>query len=128
MTDTVREVHGVRMLSLAEDGAPIADEAAATELVGRVFEHDATWVVVPVSRLDPRFFQLSTGLAGQVVQKLVNYRIKLAVIGDISGYLAASNPLRDYVRETNRGRDTWFLADLSELDGRLAAAGPGSAA
>ncbi|HEY0688089.1 MAG TPA: DUF4180 domain-containing protein, partial [Kribbella sp.] len=74
----------------------------------------------------PEFFQLRTGVAGAIVQKFVQYRTGLAVVGDIAAYLAASDTFQDWVRETNRGRHIWFVADLAELEQRLTTArGPG---
>lgn len=55
------------------------------------------------------------------MQKFTSYRIRLAVVGDISAHVAARAALRDLVLESNRGRRTWFVADLDELDTRLAA-------
>ena len=74
---------------------------------------------MPVTRLDGRFFSLRTGVAGAIVQKLVQYRRRLAVVGDISGYVAGSNALRDLVYESNRGRQAWFVADRPALDSKL---------
>ena len=76
-------------------------------------------VAIPAERLDDRFYQLSTGVAGEIMQKFVNYRIRLAVVGDISTHVAGSGALRDLVRETNKGNHVWFVNDLQELDGRL---------
>jgi hypothetical protein len=48
----------------------------------------------------------------------VNYGLRLAVVGDISEPLADSEALRDFVRESNRGRQVWFVADVAGLAGR----------
>ncbi len=53
------------------------------------------------------FFDLRTGLAGEVLQKFVNYRCKFAVIGDFSAY--PSTALRDFIRECNRGSHIFFV-------------------
>jgi hypothetical protein len=53
------------------------------------------------------------------MQKFVNYRMRLVVLGDISGYVASSTALRDLVYESNQGSQVWFVADLDELDARL---------
>ncbi|WP_173079631.1 DUF4180 domain-containing protein [Phytohabitans rumicis] len=118
---TLDEVHGVRVFAFAPDGPPVRD---AMELVAAAFEHDAEFLVVPAERLAPEFFTLSSGVAGEFLQKLVNYRLRLAVIGDISAHVAASNALRDFVRETNRGRQAWFLETRADLATRLAAPTP----
>lgn len=117
---TVRELHGTTVLVLPADGPPIAGEADALDLVAAASGSDAALVAVPVERFDERFFTLSTGVAGAVLQKLVQYRTRLAVVGDVAGHVERSSALRDLVRECNRGRDTWFVADLEELAGRLA--------
>jgi len=76
-------------------------------------------VAVPVSRFDESFFRLRSGLAGEIMQKFVNYQVRLVVVGDISAQVAASTALRDLVTESNRGRHIWFVDDLDELADRL---------
>jgi len=118
--DTVRDLHGIRVLITAADGPKLASESDSQTFLSAAWEHDAAMVAIPVSRLDAAFFQLSTRLAGAVLQKFVNYRVRLAVIGDVSEWSAASNALRDFIVEANRGRSTWFVADIDELSRRLA--------
>ncbi|WP_443089398.1 DUF4180 domain-containing protein [Yinghuangia sp. ASG 101] len=55
------------------------------------------------------------------MQKFAAYRIGLAVIGDITDHTAASTSLRDFVRESNQGRQLWFLPDTDALRARLTA-------
>ena len=51
-------------------------------------------LVLDEKQLSPDFFDLKTGLAGQVLQKFVNYRTKLAVIvRDPAGYGARFSEL-----------------------------------
>ena len=52
---------------------------------------------------------------------MVNYRLKFAVLGDISEHVAASDALRDFVYESNNGRQIWFLPDEQALEQRLTA-------
>lgn len=116
---TVSDLHGTRVLVLSEDGPLVASEQDTVDLLGEMFGLGAWLVAVPVSRLPESFFSLRSGVAGAIVQKLVNYRRRLAVVGDIGSYLAASEALRAYVVEANRGRDVWFVGSVSELEGRL---------
>ncbi|MEV4249064.1 DUF4180 domain-containing protein [Streptosporangium canum] len=74
---------------------------------------------VPATRLDERFFSLGSRFAGELMQKVVNYRLKPAVVGDISAHLAASSALRALVGESNRSDHVWFVPDLDALDARL---------
>ena len=80
-------------------------------------------VAVPVARIAPAFFTVASGVAGAVAQKFVNYRLRLVVVGDVAEHVAMSTALRDYVREANRGGQTWFVADEPELAARLCARG-----
>ncbi|MBV2357172.1 DUF4180 domain-containing protein [Streptomyces sp. J2-1] len=118
-TDTPVILHSVPVLRCAPEGPPLDGERAALDLVGDAFGHGAEIVVVPVERVPDSFFRLRSGVAGAVVQKFVNYRLRLAVVGDISARVAASDALRDFVRESNRGRQLWFVATESELSDRL---------
>ena len=54
-------------------------------------------VVVPASRLNEEFFQLSTRIAGAIIRKFVNCRPQLVILGNISQWVAGSNALRDFV-------------------------------
>ncbi len=71
-----------------------------------------TGVIVPKECLPEAFFQLKTGFAGEVLQKFTNYHMKIAVAGDFSGY--ASRSLRDFIYESNKGRQVFFKATAEE--------------
>jgi hypothetical protein len=116
------ELHGVRVLECVPDGARLRTYNDAVDLVGKSFEDHATLIVIPVDYLDDDFFTLSTRIAGELIQKIVQYRRRLVIVGDISGFLAESSALRAFVAESNRGKDVWFLPSLEELNDRLARA------
>lgn len=101
------------------DGPPLDGERAATDMIGEAYGSDAKLVVIPVGRLGPGFLTLSTRIAGEVIQKFVNYGFQVAFVGDISEATSASDALRDFVRESNRGRHVWFLADMDALEAKL---------
>ncbi|AKL69238.1 DUF4180 domain-containing protein [Streptomyces goshikiensis] len=116
----LEKIHDVPVLMCAAEGEPIRGEREVLDLIGNAGYQGAEWVVVPAERFDDAFFRLRTRVAGDIVQKFVQYRMGMAVIGDISRHTEASSALRDFVRECNRGRQTWFLADVEELRERLA--------
>lgn len=101
------------------DGPPIGSTADAMGLLYADGADEATWIAVPVARLDPAFFDLRSGLAGEVVQTFANYRVGLALVGDVSEHVEGSRALGDFVRESNRGRQLWFVTDEAELRARL---------
>jgi len=126
MTDLpLTHTQGHPVLECPAEGPPIR-YAEAVDLIGEALGAGADWVAIPAARLGDDFFRLRTGVAGEVVQKFVTYGRRLAIVGDISAYLAASEALRDFVRESNRGPHVWFVADQDELARRLAASPPGA--
>lgn len=118
MTDLVTERRGVPVLVCAEVGTPISSTQDALDLIGAAY-FNAETIAVPVTRLDKQFFALRTGLAGEIMQKFANYRMRLAIVGDITDHLADSPALHDLVHESNLGNQIWFVADLDELDAKL---------
>ncbi|MEJ2861468.1 DUF4180 domain-containing protein [Actinomycetospora flava] len=116
---TISEFHGVRVQVLDRDGPLLRDQASALDVIGNTFGTEVDVVAVPVERLDPAFAQLSSGVAGAIVQKFVNYRLRLVIVGPLTD---TSGPVEDWVREANRGCELWFVADLAELEWRLSGA------
>jgi hypothetical protein len=120
MPETSSIVHGVRILAYPSDGPAINDDRAAMDVIGNAISHAAELVIIPVERFSADFFQLRTRLAGDMLQKFVNYRLRLAIIGDLSTALAESQSLQAFVRESNRGTQVWFLSSAEELRLKLA--------
>ena len=121
MSGAFRSLGGVDVYVCEPDAPPLDSERAATDVIGDALGTGAKLVAVPVERLGAGFLQLSTRIAGEVLQKFINYGFRVAIVGDISGPLAESKALQDFVRESNRGRHVWFVADLAELEAKLAA-------
>jgi hypothetical protein len=113
------ELHGVRLLECDAEGTPLRNNRELNDLISTAWEHRAKMVVIPVERLGDDFFRLRTGIAGEIVQKIVQYHLRLAIVGDISRYVDESTALRDFVRESNRGDQIWFVATREELEERL---------
>ncbi|MFJ6195607.1 DUF4180 domain-containing protein [Micromonospora sp. NPDC092111] len=118
-TDTLVTLAGRTALACAADGPKLCGGGDATDVIGEALGHGVELVVLPVRRLAAEFFTLRTGVAGELVQKFVNYRLRLAVVGDISGHVDRSTALRDFVIEANRGDQLWFVDTLAELEERL---------
>lgn len=112
-------VGGRPALVYAADAPVIASGREAADLIGEALSTDITLAVIPAERLSPDFLRLSSGLAGEVLQKFVNYGIVVAILGDISEAVGSSAPLRDFVRESNRGAAVWFVPDLPALEAML---------
>lgn len=117
---TTVELAGHRILSLDMADASLDSVSDFTGLIGDALSEGVEVVAIPAEQIAEDFYQLRTGLAGEVLQKFVNYRIKLAIIGDLSQRAAQSNALRDLLVELERGTDVFVVPDTAALGARLA--------
>lgn len=96
------------MAVIQSDEVIIFDSGSALDIIaGANYEHKADAVAINKSAIDENFFKLSTGLAGEILQKFVNYNMKFAVVGDFSKY--TSKPLKDFIYESNKGKTIVFV-------------------
>jgi hypothetical protein len=100
---------------VAAEGPALFSEQDALDLMGETYGTETHVIAVPVGRFAASFFDLSTRQAGHFFQKLQNYQMRLAVLGDISHHMEASKALRDFVRETNRIGHHLFVASQTDL-------------
>ena len=96
----------------------IEDVQSALDLMATVrYEADCDRIVINKSLLNERFFDLKTRLAGEILQKFINYQVKVAIVGDFSGYTSRS--LQDFIYECNGGHDIFFLPTEQQAIERL---------
>ena len=104
---------------LPDAGAPVTPRVAR-DVIGDALSVSARTVVIPVDRLDAAFFDLRTGVAGDIVQAFVNYQLRLVVLGPLPPAATRSSSFSAFVAETNRGTQISFVETEAELDERLA--------
>jgi hypothetical protein len=96
----------------------ITDGQSALDFMMNVnYETGCHFIVLNKESITEDFFILSTGIAGEVLQKFVNYHFKLAVVGDFSKY--TSKPLKDFIFESNKGTDIFFVPSENEAIEKL---------
>ena len=100
----------------------ITDAQSALYLIMTArYETGTNLIAVDKEAITEDFFVLSRGLAGEVLQKFINYQAKIAIFGDFSQY--TSKPLKDFIYESNKGQDIFFVSTKTEAVERLANAG-----
>ena len=112
---TIIDMAGTQLAELTE--GVISSERDATDVVGNASFLGADRVLLRAEQLAPEFYDLSSGLAGAVMQKFSTYRVGLIVVGYDSS--AASDSLLALIRESNRGSTVWFVADTHTALSRL---------
>jgi hypothetical protein len=97
-------------ISVARSDEPLGS-GDLVDLVGEALGAGAELIVIPTDALDPAFFELRSGLAGELVQKCVTYGLRLAIVGPLPDAARASRAFRAFVSESNRGSQVRFALD-----------------
>ncbi|QHQ63246.1 DUF4180 domain-containing protein [Anaerocolumna sedimenticola] len=117
MNYTITEINNL-IVSINSDDILISDTQSALDLMMTVnYEKSCSRIIIDKNNICEEFFILSSGIAGEILQKFINYHIKMAVIGDFSKY--TSKPLHDFIYECNRGRDFFFVNNLEQAIEKL---------
>lgn len=113
------EENGVLCVLVESDEPVITDAQSAIDLLmSAQYDVGSKDIVIPKQLIVEDFFVLSTGLAGEILQKYVNYGGRIAIYGDYSRY--TSKPLKDFMYESNKGRDFFFVTTRDEAVAALA--------
>lgn len=99
---------GAHIAIVSSNEVVIEDVQSALDLMATVqYETDCDRMIIHKSLLSESFFDLKTRLAGEILQKFINYRKKVAIVGDFSVY--SSQSLKDFIYESNNGNHIFFL-------------------
>ena len=91
----------------------IKDVQSAIDFIMTIkYETNCNKIALNKSAVLEDFFILSKGLAGEILQKFINYQTKFAIYGDYLKY--TSKPLKDFIYESNSGKDIFFVENEDE--------------
>jgi hypothetical protein len=114
-THTLKKSQIVEVLS---DGIIIQAASDGLTLLGDLYYQGFYRIILHEKNITPAFFDLKNGLAGELLQKFSNYRVRLAIVGDFTNYTSKS--IRDFIYESNRGRQVAFVSSTDEALQKLA--------
>ena len=117
MEIVIHEHCGDKIAEVRAEGVAFTEVGDALDAMADAYHQGADALVLHATNLTPGFFDLKTGLAGEVLQKFTNYGIRLAIVGDFEA--VESKSLRAFIAESNRGRHVAFVADLETALERL---------
>lgn len=113
MSFIINEQGTSRVAIVNQDSICIHNVQDALDLMATIqYEHQCHKIILQQSQLIADFFELRTKLAGDILQKYVNYGTKLAIVGEFS--LFSSKSLNDFIYECNQGKDFFFKLTLEE--------------
>ena len=109
--------NGTTVAELLPETATITSAEELLDFMADAGNNGSTGLIRHSGTLSDRFFYLKTGLAGEILQKFSNYRMRLAIIGDFTK--TDSKALRDFIRESNTRGTINFVGSAEEAFARL---------
>ena len=107
------EKNGIACAVVNSNEIVITDAQSALDvLMSAKYDIGTKNIIVDKKLITEDFFILSKGLAGEILQKYVNYGGRIAIYGDYSHY--TSKALKDFIYESNKGKDVFFVATQDE--------------
>lgn len=113
----ITQRNGVNIAEVISDEVLIQEVQDAVDLMAECNYRDAGCIILKEINLAKEFFDLKTRLAGEILQKFSNYRVKLAIAGDFSKYRSKS--LKDFIYESNKTGRILFTASVGEAYEKL---------
>lgn len=80
------------------------------DLLGNLYYQGFERIIIYEKNITPDFFDLKNGIAGEILQKFSNYRIRLIIVGDFN---YTSQSLKDFIYESNNGKQVNFLPTIA---------------
>lgn len=113
----IHKNNGKKVAEVISDSIVIGKTQDALDLMVDPALEGSRRIIIGRKNIAPEFFDLSTRVAGEILQKFVNYRVKLAIIGDFSNI--APGALKDFIYESNRGSEIFFCRDIESAKLKL---------
>ena len=114
------EIHQINNIKVAEviaENILIASAEDVLDLLGSLYFQDVDKIILHEKNITPDFFDLKNGIAGELLQKFSNYRVRLAIVGDFSFHKSKS--MQDFIFESNKLGKINFVATQPEAINRL---------
>lgn len=119
MEITTHTIHNISIAEISAEGLVIEKEEDGLDLLGNVYYQGFDRVIIHAKNITPAFFDLKNRMAGEILQKFSNYRVRLAIVGDFSAYKSKS--ITDFMYESNNGKLINFLGSVEEALNKLSA-------
>ena len=111
------DVQKHKIAEIISEGIVINNAQDALDIMANAGYQGARSIILYEKNLRPEFFELQTGMAGEILQKFSNYRVKIAIIGEFEKYKSKS--LKAFIVESNRGNLVFFVPDKDTAIARI---------
>lgn len=105
-------IRGIKIAEVTSENTIIVKVKDALNLMADIYYQGFDAIILHEATITPAFFDLKTGIAGEILQKFSNYRMRLAIVGDFAAYQSKS--FRDFVFESNKNKQINFVASVEK--------------
>jgi hypothetical protein len=113
----ISKILGVAVAEIISDEILIREVQDALDIMGDCNYQGANKMILHEKNFIPAFFDLKTGIAGEILQKFSTYQVQLAIVGDFSKYTSKS--LTDFIFESNKLGRINFVDSVEEAKKKL---------
>ena len=106
------QTDGLTFLEIRSEDQFINNVQDVLDLFGELYGQYYDGIILYERNITHDFFDLQTKLAGEILQKFSNYRIRLVIVGDWSKYTSRS--LEAFITESNKGKTVNFSSSPTE--------------
>ena len=106
------KVNDIKIAELISIDIIIKTTDDGLDLLGNLYYQGFDRVIIQEKNITPEFFELTNGIAGEILQKFSNYRVRLAIVGDFSQYPGKS--IKDFIFESNKTGHINFVSSISD--------------
>ncbi len=113
----IKHINGINIAEIISDEIIIKVTQDALNLMAECAYQGSSKIILHEKNILSHFFDLKTGIAGEILQKFSTYDVQLAIIGDYSKY--SSKSLKDFIFESNKYGRINFVNSADEAYERL---------
>ncbi len=106
-------ISSIKVAEIISDQIVIPDASSGLELMVDLYYQEFYGIIIKEKNITPLFFDLKSGIAGELLQKFSNYQMRLAIVGDFTTY--DSQSLNDFIFESNKGKLVNFKSTIGEV-------------
>jgi hypothetical protein len=111
MQITTHNKNNIQIAELVSDDILISKAEEGTQLLADLYYQGFDLIIIQSGQLNHSFFELKSGLAGEVLQKCSNWRMRLTIVGNFNE--VTSKSLRDFIYESNKGKMVNFVDSVN---------------
>lgn len=112
MEITINRKDSSTVALISSEGIVIHHVNDALDLMANVKYQECDKMLLRKEQITDDFFELKSGIAGEILQKFTNYQMRVAIVGEFSGYNSKS--LNDFIYECNQGDKILFKGSVDE--------------